>query len=80
MQPPRADAVRLVDLPIGGTGSVVSIDATNVFRVNKLAAYGIVPGSRVRLVARKPSVVIACGQTSLAIEDEIGRQIYVVAT
>lgn len=68
---------RLVDLPLGGTGSVVFIAPKSVSRLNKLAAFGIVPGSQVRLIERKPSVVLACGQTSIAVEDEIGREIYV---
>jgi DtxR family Mn-dependent transcriptional regulator len=68
---------RLIDLPIGASGSVVFIAPKSVSRLNKLAAFGVVPGSQVRLVERKPSVVLACGQTSLAVEDEIGREIYV---
>lgn len=68
---------RLIDLPLGGSGSVVFIAPRSVSRLNKLAAFGVVPGSLVRLVERKPSVVLACGQTSLAVEDEIGREIYV---
>jgi DtxR family transcriptional regulator, Mn-dependent transcriptional regulator len=68
---------RLVDLPLGASGSVVFIAPKSVSRLNKLAAFGVVPGSQVRLVERKPSVVLACGQTSLAVEDEIGREIYV---
>ena len=68
---------RLIDLPLGGSGSVVFIAPKSVSRLNKLAAFGVVPGSQIRLVERKPSVVLACGQTSLAVEDEIGREIYV---
>ncbi|MGZ5431675.1 MAG: metal-dependent transcriptional regulator [Thermoanaerobaculia bacterium] len=68
---------RLIDLPLGASGSVVFIAPRSVSRLNKLAAFGVVPGSLVRLVERKPSVVLACGQTSLAVEDEIGREIYV---
>ena len=68
---------RLVDLPIGGSGSVVFIAPRSVSRLNRLAAFGIVPGSQVRLIERKPSIVLACGQTSIAVEDEIGREIYV---
>jgi DtxR family Mn-dependent transcriptional regulator len=68
---------RLVDLPLGASGSVVFIAPKSVARLNKLAAFGLVPGSLVRLVERKPSVVLSCGQTSLAVEDEIGREIYV---
>lgn len=71
---------RLVDLPLGATGSVVFIAPRSVARLNKLAAFGVVPGSQIRLIERKPSVVLACGQTSLAVEDEIGREIYVRPT
>jgi DtxR family Mn-dependent transcriptional regulator len=68
---------RLVDLPLGASASVVFIAPRSVSRLNKLAAFGVVPGSQIRLVERKPSVVLACGQTSIAVEDEIGREIYV---
>jgi DtxR family transcriptional regulator, Mn-dependent transcriptional regulator len=68
---------RLVDLPLGASASVVFIAPKSVSRLNKLAAFGVVPGSLVRLIERKPSVVLACGQTSIAVEDEIGREIYV---
>lgn len=68
---------RLVDLPLGTTGTVVFIAPRSVQRLNRLAAFGVVPGSVVRLIERRPSVVLACGQTSIAIEDEIGREIYV---
>ena len=68
---------RLVDLPLGGSGSVVFIAPKSVSRLNKLAAFGVVPGSNVRLIERKPSVVFSCGHTSIAVEDEIGREIYV---
>ena len=68
---------RLVDLPIGGSGSVVFIAPKSVFRLNRLASFGVVPGSQVRLIERKPSVVLSCGQTSIAVEDEIGREIFV---
>lgn len=68
---------RLVDLPLGASGSVVFIAPRSVSRLNRLAAFGVVPGSQVRLIERKPSIVLACGPTSLAVEDEIGREIYV---
>jgi DtxR family Mn-dependent transcriptional regulator len=68
---------RLVDLPLGTTATVAFIAPRSVQRLNKLAAFGVVPGSEVRLIERKPSVVLACGQTSIAVEDEIGREIYV---
>ncbi len=68
---------RLVDLPIGSSGTVVFIAPKSPSRLNKLAAFGVVPGSLVKLIERKPSVVMSCGPTSIAIEDEIGREIFV---
>jgi len=37
----------------------------------------LVPGNEIRLMARKPGCVIAAGATPIAMEDEIGREIYV---
>lgn len=68
---------RLVDLPLGTTARVAFIAPRSVQRLNRLAAFGVVPGSDVRLIERRPSVVLACGQTSIAVEEEIGREIYV---
>ena len=68
---------RLVDLPLGSSGSVVFIAPKSVSRLNRLAAFGVVPGTNLRLIERKPSVVFACGNTSVAVEDEIGKEIYV---
>jgi len=70
---------RVVDLPVGASASIAFIAPKTLARLEKLAAFGIVPGSEIRLVARKPSCVIACGATSIALEDEIGREIYVRA-
>lgn len=67
---------RLCDLPISGTGKIVFMAPAAAW-LNKLSGLGIVPGTEVRLVQRKPSYVVASGQTSIAIEDEIARGIYV---
>ena len=71
--------MRLVDLPLGTSGSVAFIAPRSVSRLNRLASFGVVPGTTVRLIERKPSVVFSCGHTSIAVEDEIGREIYVRA-
>jgi DtxR family Mn-dependent transcriptional regulator len=68
---------RLIDVPIGAKATVVFIAPKFVHRLNRLAAFGVVPGSEVRLIERRPSLVLSCGQTSLALEDEIGAEIYV---
>jgi DtxR family Mn-dependent transcriptional regulator len=69
--------MRVIDLPVGASASIAFIAPKTLARLEKLAAFGIVPGSEIRLVAKKPSCVIATGATSIALEDEIGREIYV---
>lgn len=68
---------RLIDLPLSTAASVVFIAPKSVSRLTRLASFGVVPGSTVKLIERKPSVVLSCGNTSLAIEDEIAKEIYV---
>lgn len=67
---------RLADLPISGQGTIVFMAPASSW-LNRLSSLGVVPGVEVRLVQRKPSIVITYGQTSIAIEDEIARGIYV---
>ena len=77
---PDSDVRRLTDLNVGATASIAFIAPTSSARLNKLASFGLVPGSEVRLVQRRPAVVLACGATSIAVEDEIGREIFVRVT
>ena len=73
------DVVRLIDLDLGASGSVVFIAPSAGARVARLAAYGIVAGTELRLIARKPTVVLESGSTTIAVEPEIGREIFVRA-
>jgi Fe2+ transport system protein FeoA len=74
-----ADTIPIIDLPIGSIAAILSITQTSAARLNRLASYGIVPGSEVRLVSRRPAVVLECGSASVALEDEIAQEIYVAA-
>ena len=81
--PPPAPAThdesvrRLIDLPPGTSGAIAFVAPTTASRVSRLAAFGLVPGSEIRLVSRRPAVVLQCGATTIAVEEEIGREIYV---
>lgn len=75
--PAQPGPMSIADVRIGGTATIVSIRPTSAARLNRLASYGIVPGSEVRLVAKKPTIVLECGSSCVALEDEIGREIYV---
>jgi DtxR family Mn-dependent transcriptional regulator len=68
--------VRPVDaLPLGGEGSIVFIQHSH--RLDRLATLGIMPGTRVRLVQRHPSVVLQAGETTVALDSEVTSGIYV---
>ena len=68
--------VRPVDaLPLGAEGSIVFIQHSH--RLDRLATLGIMPGTRVRLVQRHPSVVLQAGETTVALDHEVTSGIYV---
>lgn len=75
--PAPTGVVRITDLPVGSTAEVAKIATTSASRLSRLAAFGISSGSEIRLLARKPAVVVECGSSSVALEDEVGREIYV---
>jgi DtxR family transcriptional regulator, Mn-dependent transcriptional regulator len=68
---------RLADVPIGSTGTIAFIVPRSAGRLNRLAALGILPGTSVRLVQRRPAFVIAVGETTVALEEEIADEMYV---
>jgi Fe2+ transport system protein FeoA len=71
------DVVCVADMPVGSSAPVAFIRATSAARLSKLASFGIVAGSDIHLVAKRPAVVLACGSSSIAIEDEVARELYV---
>lgn len=67
----------VMDLQVGTTAVIADIAQSSASRLSRLASFGIVPGSEVRLLARRPAVVLACGSSTVAIEDEVAREMYV---
>ena len=67
----------LPDLDIGHAGRIVFIAPKYVDRLNRLSALGVIAGSVVRLRQRRPACVIEFGATSLALDPEIAREIFV---
>ena len=70
-------ARRLASLPVGSRGVVVKVLRDNVGRAERLAALGVTPGARVRVLQRFPGFVFECDQTELAVEPEVARAILV---
>lgn len=68
---------RLPDLAVGESGRIVFITTGTQETLQRIATLGVVAGRSVRLVQRLPSVVVEAGQTTLALDPEIARGIFV---
>jgi len=67
----------LADLKLAEEGRVVFIVPKSRSRLERLSALGLIPGSVVKLAQKHPSFVLEMGETTLALDEEIVRQIYV---
>jgi len=67
----------LSDLELGREGKVVFISTRVKGRLEPLSALGIIPGTTLQLKQRRPSYVIQIGETSVALDEQIVREIYV---
>jgi len=74
---PRSDSIPLPDLNEGDTSELVCLNCAHATRRNSLAVYGLVPGSRVVLQQKRPAFVVRVGETELALEAEIARELLV---
>ena len=73
----RCGRTSVMDIPVGSSAVIADIAQSSASRLSRLASFGIVPGSEVRLIARRPAVVLACGSSTVAIEDEVAREMFV---
>jgi len=69
----------LNDLALGEEGRVVFISTRVKERLEPLSAFGVIPGIVIQLKQRHPSYVIQIGETSIALDETIGREIFVKA-
>jgi DtxR family Mn-dependent transcriptional regulator len=68
---------RLGDLQLGERGSIVFMAPDSRVRLSRLSGLGVVPGNTLRLVQKRPSVVVEVGATTLALDRAIADEIYV---
>ncbi len=66
----------LPDFKPGEEGRVVFITPKSRSRLERLSALGLIPGSVIRVVQRRPSYVLTIGETTLALDEEVVREIY----
>ena len=69
--------IPLDDLGLGEEGRIVFIAPKSHQRLDRLSTLGIVPGSIVRMHQKNPSYVLQIGETSLALDRDIVKDIYV---
>lgn len=69
--------IPLEELGLGEEGRIVFIAPRSHQRLHRLSALGIVPGSILRMHQRHPSYVLQIGETTLALDGEVIKDIYV---
>ncbi len=67
----------LADLMPGDQAKIVFITPGSHSRLDRLSAMGVVPGSVVKLHQKRPSYVIQLGETTIAVDKDITREIFV---
>jgi DtxR family transcriptional regulator, Mn-dependent transcriptional regulator len=67
----------LAELSPGERAKIVFITPESHSRLDRLSAMGIVPGSIIKLHQRKPSYVIQIGETTIAVDKDITKEIFV---
>jgi DtxR family Mn-dependent transcriptional regulator len=72
--------IPLEDLGLGEEGRIVFIAPKSHQRLDRLSTLGIVPGSVVRMHQKNPSHVLQIGETTLALDKDIVKDIYVKKT
>jgi DtxR family Mn-dependent transcriptional regulator len=69
--------VALTEIEIGAQARIVFTAQRAGKRVERLGTYGVVPGSLIRLRQKRPSYVVEIGGTSLALDTDVAREVYV---
>ncbi|MEW6408988.1 MAG: metal-dependent transcriptional regulator [Nitrospirota bacterium] len=69
--------LRLSDLDIGESGKIVFMVPSDHNRLDRLGALGVIPGTIVKLHQKNPTFVIQIDETTIALDSEIAREIYV---
>jgi Fe2+ transport system protein FeoA len=74
---PASTHPALSDLPEGASGYVAELETRDPERLQKLMAFGVLPGMPIRLIQRRPAYVFQVGQTQVAVDGAIAADIRV---
>lgn len=70
---------RLADFKPGEKGRIIFITPKQRSRLDRLSSLGLIPGSIIKLQQKQPSYVIETGNTLVALDSEIVKEIYIKA-
>ncbi len=68
---------RLSEFSTGDSGTVAYVHTTSPGRLDRLASFGLVPGTALRVHQTWPSIVVTLGETELAFDQETSMDIFV---
>lgn len=68
---------RLSDFEVGQKGKIVFIVSIDPQRLNRLNSIGIIAGGEIKLLQRKPSIVVQIDETTVALDPDIAKEIHV---
>jgi DtxR family Mn-dependent transcriptional regulator len=69
--------VKLTEVEVGSDVAVVFVVPALHATLDRLAGFGVVPGSRMHLHQKTPSYVVQIGETTVGLDKEIARGMYV---
>ncbi|MFQ5847967.1 MAG: FeoA family protein [Candidatus Methylomirabilales bacterium] len=76
----EGDAVCVLgEVAVGAQARVVGFDSDHERDVQRLVAYGLVPGVRLTVLQRVPATIIKIHETELALEHSLAKAIYVLS-
>ena len=67
---------RLSEFEVGAKGRITFIVPSDPSRISKLNSLGIAAGSIIRLIQKTPSFVLSIDETTVALDPEIAKEIY----
>ncbi len=73
----ESSVVPLTHIPVGRAVEVCRLADMPPHRLTRLSTFGLVPGSQVEVLQRRPAPVVRVGETELALSEEILGQVWV---
>lgn len=69
--------VRLSDFEVGQSGKILFITPSEASRIGRLSSIGVIPGTVIKLIQKRPSIVLQVDETTIAIDPELAMEIFV---